>query len=151
MTNLDTLSEKQQQAILEGVSFLCRIFWGPDPQLCQAILEGKYLRPCELLSSLLNYEPPDLLLQLTGSTAKYADSQALYQYLEMHYVRLFINSREGITAPLYQSCYDDNALSDNRPTLMGAAAVKMKQRLDAVGLSLAENLHDLPQAEHRGR
>ncbi|MGD8739258.1 MAG: molecular chaperone TorD family protein [Desulfobacterales bacterium] len=37
---------------------------------------------------------------------KFTSADALFHHLEEAYVRLFISDREGVTAPLYASCYE---------------------------------------------
>jgi len=144
MSSLLTLDKKSQTALLDGVAALARFFWGPDPESSREILQGSFLSPFEDLAPRMGYEPPDLLAGLKDIINSFADADTIFQYLEEAYVRLFINSRDGITAPLYASCYvDDRASGENAP-LMGAPADLMKKRFESKGLSLSETMHEPP-------
>ena len=90
------------------------------------------------------YKPPDLLSSLRDTINGFADADAFFNYLEEAYVRLFVNSRDGIIAPLYASCYvEDKASGENAP-LMGPPAVLMQKRFESRGLSLSETMHEPP-------
>ena len=52
-------NEKQKTAWLEGIAALCRIFWGPDADLCQAIL-GAY---AEKMRGVLSAGEIDLMYE----------------------------------------------------------------------------------------
>ena len=60
-------------------------------------------------------------------------------YLETAYVSLFINSRKGLLAPLYHSCYEYK----NVP-MMGPPAAMMKARPAAAGLTVNTEGNDPP-------
>ncbi len=144
MSPLLTLDKKSQTALLDGVAGLARFFWGPDPESSREILQGPFLSPFQELEARVGYKPPDLLADLRDIINSFADPDAIFQYLEEAYVRLFINSRDGITAPLYASCYiDDNTSGENAP-LMGPPADLMKKRFESKGLSLSESMHEPP-------
>lgn len=120
-------SKDQRQLLLTGLRQLCRFFWGPDIEQCREILEGRFF------NSFCAAENPGAsgfafaLKQMDACIRWFSDSETLFQSLETTYVRLFISSRGGITVPLYQSAFEGACL-------MGASAVKMKRRLEAVGL-----------------
>jgi TorA-specific chaperone len=61
------------------------------------------------------------------------------QELEQAYVALFINTRQGIAAPLYQSCFEGDS-----PRLNSAPAQRMLARLQQVDLCLDSNLGQPP-------
>ncbi|NIQ90076.1 MAG: molecular chaperone TorD family protein, partial [Desulfobacterales bacterium] len=63
----------------------------------------------------------------------------MYQHLEEGYVRLFISAKGGITAPLYESCYE----FEGAP-LMGRAAAEMKERFETKDLSVADTIQEPP-------
>ncbi len=101
MTDLSFLSQKQQKALLEAVDILCRIFWGPDPESSKEILVGTFLNPFKLLAPEVNYAPPGSFSELEYINEKFSDPVSIYEHLEKAYVRLFVNSKGGIIAPLY--------------------------------------------------
>jgi len=144
MSSLLTLDKKLQTALPDGVAALARFFWGPDPESSREILQGSFLSPFQDLAPRVRYESHDLLADLNDIINSFTDANAIFQYLEGAYMRLFINSRDGITAPLYASCYvDDRASGENAP-LMGPPAVLMKKRFESKGLSLSETMHEPP-------
>lgn len=59
--------------------------------------------------------------------------------LEADYVRLFINNKEGLTAPLYESCY-----GPGQSRTMGKSALAMRNRLEKAGLKPSGNLAGEP-------
>lgn len=65
--------------------------------------------------------------------------QDINQGLEEAYVSLFINARQGIAAPLYQSCFEEE-----NPRLNSAPAQRMLARLQQVDLSLDHKLRQPP-------
>ncbi|MFO8031644.1 MAG: molecular chaperone TorD family protein [Desulfohalobiaceae bacterium] len=61
--------------------------------------------------------------------------QGVAQELEEAYVALFINTRQGIAAPLYQSCFEEDS-----PRLNSAPAQRMQARLQEADLCLQKDL-----------
>ncbi len=133
-----SLSTSQQIFLLEGIGKMCRAFWGPDSDQCEEMLRpDAYLRPFKEL--VVNYAPPDVLRQLRAAVGNFTAADALFYHLEEEYIRLFINARGGVAAPLYESCYvSENAI------LMGQPAMMMKKRLESEGLSLTGHSNDPP-------
>lgn len=144
MSSLFAIDEKQQAGLLAAIEVLSWIFWGPDSDDSHEILQGKYLESFELLERHIDYEPPTILAELKATSTRFSDKIAIYQYLEQAYVRLFINSREGVTAPLYASAYADSNDSGKNAPLMGPPAVMMNKRFESKGLSLSETMHEPP-------
>jgi TorA-specific chaperone len=58
--------------------------------------------------------------------------EAFCAALEPEYVRLFVNTRGGVAAPPYESCWPETGQGG----LMGPAARAMARRLDAAGLAV---------------
>ncbi|MEE4261172.1 MAG: molecular chaperone TorD family protein [Desulfobacteraceae bacterium] len=144
MTSLVSLDKKTQTALLDSLAALARLFWGPDPESSRELLQGSFLNPFETLESRVEFEPPAILADLNGIINELADENALFQYLEEAYVRLFINSRAGITAPLYASCYVDGTASNENAPLMGPPADLMRKRFASKGLEMSETMHEPP-------
>jgi len=138
------ITSAQQDALFKSIETLCALFRGPGLDQCKEMLKGNFFVPFEKLDSLLNCNPPAALENLKRGTLEFSDEQSLLDYLETSYVRLFINARTGITAPLYHSCYLDTDSSDSRPGLMGESAGFMKQRLRSRGLSIDGSIKDPP-------
>ncbi len=144
MASLVSLDKKTQTALLDSLAALAQIFWGPDPDISRALRQGAFLSPFEALESRVNFEQPDIFTDLNGIINELADENAIFQYLEEAYVRLFINSREGLTAPLYASCYITGTASDENAPLMGPPAVLMRKRFESKGLAMSETMHEAP-------
>jgi TorA-specific chaperone len=107
--------------------------------MCDDVVAGKAFQPLLGMSPLLEPALSKTLTELTGWVNEFSDGPSLCDHLEPAYVRLFVSARKGIAAPLYQSCY----AHDHAP-MMGPAAVRMKERLDAAGLSLGEEIREPP-------
>lgn len=144
MASLVSLDKKMQTALLDSLAALARLFWGPDPESSRELLQGSFLNPFETLESRVEFEPPAILADLNDIIDELADENALFQYLEEAYVRLFINSRAGITSPLYASCYVDGTESNENAPLMGLPADLMRKRFASKGLEMSETMHEPP-------
>ena len=84
------------------------------------------------------HEPLSRMAQLVMD----ADSEGAFcEQLETEYVRLFIANKGGITAPLYQSCYE-NIEAGAKGRMMGASALAMQQLLDDAGLAVGVQGND---------
>ena len=144
MKPLFAINEKQQAGLLAAVEVLSRLFWGPDSEGSHEILQGRYLKSFEFLGRQIDYQPSTILAELEAISARFSDKNAIYKYLEQAYVRLFINSRDGIVAPLYASAYADSGDSTKNAPLMGPPAIMMKKRFESKGLALAGTMHEPP-------
>ena len=144
MASFVSLDMKAQTDLLDGVAALARLFWGPDPESSRELRQGSFFSPLEALESRVKYEHPTVFTDLKNIIKELEDENAIFQYLEEAYVRLFINSREGITAPLYASCYVDGTASDENAPLMGPPAVLMSKRFESKGLEMSETMHEPP-------
>ena len=138
------LSHTKQKSLLEALKILHRFFWGPDPASSKKIFQGTYLNPFKQLQPEVNYASPSTLEELEFFNEKFSDSDSLLAHLEEVYVRLFINNRGGIIAPLYASCYSESEKSGENAPLMGPPAVAMKKRFESKGLTLAHDVHEPP-------
>ena len=121
MPNLLSADKRRMEALMEAIANMSRAFWGPEPDTCRAMLQGDWLQPFRRLSTALTCEPEDAppkyvppehvpidtIGRLETLISSHADADSLFEYLETGYVSLFVSNREGICAPLYQSCYDD--------------------------------------------
>lgn len=130
---------KSQKVILEGIDALCCIFWGPDPDQCRTLLDGDFTAVFETVDKELNKCIHKGLSKFKSIITEYDDPEELFLALNEEYVRLFISNLNGITAPLFESCYE----YENAP-LMGPAAIRMKDLLDSAGLDISEDFTEPP-------
>jgi TorA-specific chaperone len=144
MHSISSLDEIHQTALLEGVALLSRFYWGPDTDGSLDSLGRIYLTPFEALKPIVSYEPPAIIDELKAISTSFTSQDEIFQNLEQTYVRLFINNRDGITAPLYASCYEAGSAPGQDAPLMGPPAVLMKERFESKGLSLGDHIHEPP-------
>ena len=133
------MTDSQQQALMESLAKISAVFWGPDEARCQEMLNENYFGWYPQLKDLLQLDPPDALEKLQAIINSAQDSNDLYTAMEQTYIQLFISSKDGITAPLYQSCYE----YENAP-LMGPPAQLMQEKLENKGLSVGGQLNEPP-------
>jgi len=126
-------------AVLEGVEIMCRVFWGPDLESCRHMIEGNFFEFFEIILTKKEAKSSVILDNIDSIINRFDTHQSLFHHLNECYVRLFVNNKEGITAPLYQSCYE----FENAP-MMGKSAVKMNKRFKSKGLSLAKDMNEPP-------
>lgn len=141
MTQLKTLSEDRKTLILESIELVSALFLGPDRQLCQALKDGDLDDYFPALAEFLGKDSGIFIGCIQGEVKHDEDAERFYQRLNSLYVNLFVNSRDGLDIPLYQSCY-----SPEGTRLMGPEAQQMRERFESKGLSLSDN-HNEP-ADH---
>jgi len=144
MDSIYSLDKTHQAALLEGVALLSRFYWGPAVDDSRDLLRGTYLKTFEALKPVMRYEPPGIIDELKAISTSFTSDDAIFQCLEQAYVRLFINSRDGISAPLYASCYMPGGAPEADSPLMGPPAVMIKERFESKGLSLGDHIHEPP-------
>ena len=139
MHYLLSLTAVQYEALQKSIQQMCRVFWGPVLEDCADMIDPVFLKPFEGLITASGAEAVDAFNQLNVLCARFTTPKALFDSLEQDYVRLFVSNKQGLIAPLYQSCYE----YENAP-LMGPSAVAMQKRLESEGLSLADQLSEPP-------
>jgi TorA maturation chaperone TorD len=130
---------REQVILLDGLKILGQTFWGPSSEACTEMVKENYLNRLDSLRSVLKTGAGDGLPKIGSILRSFPDGDSLYQHLEEGYVRLFISAKGGITAPLYESCYE----FEGAP-LMGRAAIEMKERFEAKGLSVTDTIQQPP-------
>jgi len=137
MSALSTVSEQEKELLLDGLTLLSRIFWGPEASLCQDLCAPSQ-ETLEQLGNLLSPPGPAAARELNQALSAFDDPAGLCAQLETAYVRLFVSDQGGVAAPLYHSCYQGEGL------LMGPPAREMAGRLEAAGLGLEEDSAEPP-------
>jgi len=133
------LSKDQKDEILEGLAFLSRIFWGPTPEICREVAQNTPFKRLSSLSHLQESSFARHMRELDLFINGVSDGDTFCGRLEEEYIRLFINAKGGVVAPLYESCYEYEGAS-----LMGPSAVLMRERLESKGLSVSDDLREPP-------
>lgn len=137
MTSLSAIGQNERDVLLDGLTLVARIFWGPEAILCQDLC-GPGQDTLSQLANLLSPPGPAAARDLSDFLNNYGDPAELCARLEPDYVRLFVSDQSGVTAPLYHSCYQGEGL------LMGPPAQEMTHRLEAAGLSLEDESAEPP-------
>lgn len=130
---------RKEKVILDGLKIMGQTFWGPSIEGCSEMVKEDYLNRLDSLTSLLKTGADDDLQGIVSILKTFPDGDSLYQHLEEGYVRLFISAKGGITAPLYESCYE----FEGAP-LMGRTAAEMKERFKTKNLSVADTIQEPP-------
>lgn len=143
MNNLLLPDERQTTAMLDAIRKLSDMFWGPDIKKCGELLSAGYWHSFIELEAVLKLDPPGVVKKIKTDLENFTDANSLYNYLETAYVALFISHRDGIAAPLYESCYHGIEPGD-KGSLMGEPALRMSHRFESKGLSLDSIIHEPP-------
>lgn len=125
--------------ILKSLEALCNIFWGPNHDQCMMLISEELLQAFELLERDIKINFSVELKKLNTIIEEYNDPELLFYRLNEDYVRLFISHKDGIIAPIYESCYE----YENAP-LMGPSAVRMKNLFISKGLTLSDDMNEPP-------
>ncbi len=132
------LDPKAQAGIKDAVKLLILLFWGQGGQKDWLKL---VLNSHETWKSLANIHGLKNLaiIQTVDDLMKKYPSEMLQQELESEFVKIFINTRSGVSAPLYHSCYhgDENILM-NKP------ALEMADLLEQAGIDLDSGIGEPP-------
>ena len=140
MSHESNLTKKQWEGLLTSVQQLCRIYWGPSEALSRQMLEKDFLQPFNAVTPLIETHADAELVELRTLLDGFSGPESLLADLEEGYVRLFINDRGGIAAPLYASCYED----EKNPHLMGKAAARMQKTLSDLKIHISDDVREPP-------
>lgn len=142
MTHMSFSSGEEQVYLLDCIELLTLIFRGPAEGDCIGMVR-------EGIPQLVSTTPasaPHLKAALQNLQAcvsapenGQADTGSLCDELEARYVSLFISHGTGVAAPLYESCHLTPGGS-----VMGDAALRMRNRLDEAGLAPAGASNEPP-------
>jgi TorA-specific chaperone len=135
------MTDNDKALILETIDLMSSIFWSVDAQLTETLWNGGFADFFVALNDLLDGTLGPEIDQLNGVIKTFDSADDLHSELNSTFVSLFINAREGLQVPLYQSSYLPNSSG-----LMGSSSLKMKELYRKQGLSLAK-CHNEP-ADH---
>ena len=137
------LTKNEQQSLLKSLEEMISVFWGPNLKKCTGILQKSFWSSFDELAAQLDAGQLEALNEIKSVLLEFENPEVLFHHLEEGYVRLFISDREGITAPLYESCYEASETGE-KALLMGTPAIDMKSRFESKGLSLSDEIHEPP-------
>jgi TorA-specific chaperone len=140
MTSENQLTRHQWDDLLISIQQLCQVYWGPSDKLSIQMIEESFLHPFDAVLSLMNTNTGAELVSLRKLLTSFSGGGSLSAYLEEGYVRLFVNNRRGVAAPLYASCYED----EENQQLMGAPAQRMQRLLADLNIHIGEEIREPP-------
>lgn len=132
MDRINNLDQEQTRRVLETLIWLSQIFWGPEPGSFAALFDERLPAEMEDMAGILEshgFPAGAGAAREIGAWAQAGSDQGEAE-LEEAFVRLFVSNRDGLAAPLFQSCYQGEGL------MMGPPAIGMERRLAEAGLSL---------------
>jgi len=132
--NFFSLEEEDRDRIKQAVRHLILLFWGQGGQKHWLDLVSASKEIWKSLEKIPGLENPEIV-QTIDDLQKRSATRELKQELESEFVRIFINTMGGVSAPLYHSCYhDDQNLLMNKP------AVDMAQFLEHAGMDIGPDI-----------
>ncbi len=132
------LEPAEQVRIKEALRLLILIFWSQGGEKDWTALVRRSEEIWKSLSVI-----PELGNQAIANTAdKLLQSHSpefLDQELESEFIRIFINTRKGVAAPLYHSCYHNDQY-----LLMKEPSIKMAEILETAGMDVGPEIGEPP-------
>jgi TorA maturation chaperone TorD len=128
------LEQENLDRIKQAVRHLILLFWSQGGQKQWLDLVSTSKEIWTSLEKIPGVENPEIIQAIDDLEKRYASSE-LEQELESEFVRIFINTMGGISAPLYHSCYHDD-----RKLLMNTPAVDMAQFLEHAGMDIGPDI-----------
>lgn len=132
--NLMDLAREEKTRYLQCLKLMALIFWGAQGRENWTHLLQQAQDLWGLPGSCPKFSNGDFSSRLQGHLSRDWQEE-LNQELEEAYVQLFINTRQGISAPLYQSCFEEQGYRLN-----AAPAQRMQTRLQEADLCVQEDL-----------
>lgn len=129
-----TLEQEDRERIKQAVRHLILLFWGQGGQKDWLDLVNASKEIWKSLDKIPGMESPEIILAIDDLQKRSAPGK-LEQELESEFVRIFINTMGGVSAPLYHSCYHDE-----QNLLMNTPAVDMAQFLEHAGMDIGPDI-----------
>lgn len=108
----------------DALTTLIRIFWGPDIEFCQEVMDGRFAGLLRDVADAFHVDMRITMAEAEDFAGRYESAEALLGDLSEGYISLFVNDINGTPVPLYHSCH---AASENG--FMGLPAVDMANRI----------------------
>ncbi len=132
------LDPEEKSRVLDAVQLLINLFWSWETSQDWLNRLQESRRVWSSLQGII-HPGPEQVLYLIDEIQPSSPGEQLNQELESEFVRIFISTREGISAPMYHSCFQG---SDQ--VLMQRPAQAMRERLEQAGVEIAEHLGEPP-------
>jgi TorA maturation chaperone TorD len=129
-----TLEPEEQSRVKDALGILIRIFWSQGGKKDWLSLVDSSRETWSFLSELPGVDNHEIISSIRVLRDKNAQAD-LEKELESEFVRIFINTRGGVSAPLYHSCY-----SDDENLLMKEPALEMSALLEQAGMGLGPDV-----------
>ncbi len=133
-----TLDSKHQAEIRDTFKLLILLFWGQGGKKNWKELVHNSRDVWRKVESIPGMDNLSVIQTIDDLLEKYP-SQELELELESEFVRVFINTRGGVSAPLYHSCYHDD-----ENMLMNKPALKMAEFIEQAGMDLGPEVGEPP-------
>ncbi|WP_291319538.1 molecular chaperone TorD family protein [Desulfonatronospira sp.] len=117
-----------RQQILQALEHLIQVFWSRDGRKNWEELWDNSISVWRTLKGIVFKEPPSIAVYLDYIQSQ-GQKHEYVQELESTFVKTFINTHGGVSAPLYHSCYHGE-----EQLLMQQPALEMQNRLQESGL-----------------
>jgi TorA maturation chaperone TorD len=133
-----TLAPEEQSGIKEALKLLILIFWSQGGKKdWLSIVENSH-EAWKSLDELQGLDKLEIIASIEELKDNYTPDD-LKKELESEFVRIFINTRGGVNAPLYHSCYHDE-----HNLLMKEPALEMSGLLEQAGMGLGPDIGEPP-------
>lgn len=129
-----TLEPEEQSRVKEALGILILIFWSQGGKKDWLSIVDSSHETWNFLRELPEVDNHEVISSIRELKDKYPPA-ALEQELENEFVRIFINTRGGVSAPLYHSCY-----CDDENLLMKEPALEMSALLEQAGMGLGPDV-----------
>lgn len=133
-----TLDPQTQTRIKEALRLLILIFWSQGGQKNWVDLVQRSKDVWESLGNIPQLNNSDAI-RVFAELLQNHSPDYLEQELESEFVRIFINTRKGVAAPLYHSCYHDDQY-----LLMKEPSIKMAELLETAGMDIGPDVGEPP-------
>ncbi len=132
------MSDRNQSLIKNAVRLLIRIFWTQDGRKDWAEIMHDSQDVWRSMHNIPGLEKTIVNHTVNQLLGKYSPF-VLQQEIESEFVRIFVNTRGGVSTPLYHSCY-----YDDQKLLMKKPALEMFEMLEHAGITLGPDIGEPP-------
>ncbi len=128
----------EQDRIKEALRLLILTFWSQGGRKDWVDIASSSLKTWESLAQITGIKLEHPVRSVKNMLKEY-EPETLNQELESEFVRIFVNTRGGVSAPLYHSCYHDD-----QNLLMNEPALEMSRMLCNTGMDIGPDIGEPP-------